>query len=38
MINLLLGLGAALAVVLLSYLLHISPWISVPLGILAGTG
>ena len=38
MINLLLGLGAALAVVLLSYVLHISPWISVPLGILAGAG
>jgi tetratricopeptide (TPR) repeat protein len=37
-INLLLGLGAALAVVLLSYVLHISPWISVPIGILAGTG
>jgi tetratricopeptide (TPR) repeat protein len=37
-INLLLGLGAALAVILLSYALHISPWISVPLGILAGAG
>ncbi|HEY3271585.1 MAG TPA: hypothetical protein VGJ89_10275 [Geothrix sp.] len=38
MINLLLGLGAALAVILLSFVLHISPWISVPIGILAGGG
>ena len=38
MINLLLGLGAALAVVLLSSLLRISLWISVPIGILAGAG
>ena len=36
MINLLLGLGAAFAVILLSSLLHISLWISVPVGILAG--
>ncbi|GLH74223.1 hypothetical protein GETHLI_27250 [Geothrix limicola] len=36
MINLLLGLGAALAVILLSSLLRISLWISVPIGILAG--
>ena len=38
MINLLLGLGTALAVILLSFLLKISPWISVPIGILAGAG
>ena len=38
MINLLLGLGTALAVILLSVALHISPWISVPLGVLAGAG
>jgi tetratricopeptide (TPR) repeat protein len=37
-INLLLGLGAALAVILLSFALHISPWISFPLGLLAGAG
>lgn len=37
MINLLLGLGAALAVILLAALLHISTWISVPLALLAGT-
>ncbi len=36
MINLLLGLGAAFAVILLSSLLHISLWINVPVGILAG--
>ena len=36
MINLLLGLGAALAVILLSTLLHISLWISVPVGVIAG--
>ncbi len=36
MINLLLGLGAALAVILLSSLLSIKLWISLPLGILAG--
>ena len=36
MINLLLGLGAALAVILLSSLLSIKPWISVPIGVLAG--
>ncbi len=36
MINLLLGLGTALAVILLSSLLHISLWISVPVGIIAG--
>jgi tetratricopeptide (TPR) repeat protein len=35
-INLLLGLGAALAVVLLSSLLSIKLWISLPIGILAG--
>jgi len=35
-INLLLGLGAALAVILLSSLLSIKLWISLPLGILAG--
>jgi len=35
-INLLLGLGAALAVILLSSLLHISLWISVPVGVIAG--
>lgn len=38
MINLLLGLGATLAVILLSFVLHISPWISVPIGLLAGAG
>ena len=38
MINLLLGLGAALAVILLSSLLRISLWISLPLGLLAGAG
>ena len=38
MINLLLGLGAALAVILLSFALHISQWISVPIGLLAGAG
>ena len=38
MINLLLGLGAALAVILLSSLLRISLWISVPVGFLAGAG
>lgn len=38
MINLLLGLGAALAVILLSSLLSIKLWISVPLGLLAGAG
>ena len=37
MINLLLGLGAALAVVLLSALLHIKLWLSIPLGLVAGT-
>jgi tetratricopeptide (TPR) repeat protein len=37
-INLLLGLGAAFAVILLSSLLRISPWISVPVGLLAGGG
>lgn len=36
MINLLLGLGAALAVILLSSLLSIKLWISLPIGILAG--
>lgn len=36
MINLLLGLGAALAVILLSSLLSIKLWISLPLGLLAG--
>ena len=36
MINLLLGLGAALAVILLSSLLHISLWISVPVGVIGG--
>lgn len=35
-INLLLGLGAALAVVLLTSLLKIKLWISLPLGLLAG--
>jgi tetratricopeptide (TPR) repeat protein len=35
-INLLLGLGAALGVVLLSSLLSIKLWISLPIGILAG--
>ncbi|MBI1751317.1 MAG: hypothetical protein HY014_07900 [Acidobacteria bacterium] len=38
MINLLLGLGAALAVIVLSSLLSIKLWISLPLGILAGAG
>lgn len=38
MINLLLGLGAALAVILLSSLLRISLWISVPVGLAAGAG
>lgn len=38
MINLLLGLGAAFAVILLALVLHISSWISVPLGLLAGAG
>lgn len=38
MINLLLGLGAALAVILLSSLLNIKLWIGLPLGILAGAG
>ena len=38
MINLLLGLGAALAVILLSSLLSIKLWVSLPLGILAGAG
>ena len=36
MINLLLGLGAALAVIVLSSLLHISAWISVPVALVAG--
>ena len=36
MINLLLGLGAALAVILLSALLSIKLWISLPLGLVAG--
>ena len=36
MINLLLGLGAALAVILLSSLLSIKLWISIPVGLLAG--
>ena len=36
MINLLLGLGSALAVIILSSLLHISLWISVPIGIIGG--
>ncbi len=36
MINLLLGLGAALAVVILAALLTIKLWISLPLGLLAG--
>jgi len=35
-INLLLGLGAALAVVLLSYLAKMPLWIGIPMGILAG--
>jgi len=35
-INLLLGLGAALAVVLLSSLLKMPLWVGIPLGILAG--
>lgn len=38
MINLLLGLGTALAVILLATLLNIKLWISLPLGILAGAG
>lgn len=38
MINLLLGLGTAFAVILLSSLLNIKLWISMPLGLLAGTG
>ena len=38
MINLLLGLGTALAVIVLSSLLSIKPWISAPLGLLAGAG
>lgn len=38
MINLLLGLGAALAVIVLSSLLSIKLWISLPIGILAGAG
>lgn len=38
MINLLLGLGAALAVILLSTLLSIKLWISIPIGLLAGAG
>ena len=38
MINLLFGLGAALAVILLATLLNIKLWISLPLGILAGAG
>jgi tetratricopeptide (TPR) repeat protein len=37
-INLLLGLGAALAVILLSKLLGISLWVGVPIGLLAGAG
>ncbi len=37
MINLLLGLGAALAVIVLAALLHISAWISVPIALVAGT-
>lgn len=36
MINLLLGLGAAIALVLLSSLLGIRLWLSVPIGLLAG--
>ena len=36
MINLLLGLGTALAVIVLSSLLNIRLWISLPLGLLAG--
>ncbi|HJU82790.1 MAG TPA: hypothetical protein VJ600_01130, partial [Holophagaceae bacterium] len=36
MINLLLGLGAALAVIVLSALLRISLWLGVPLGLVAG--
>lgn len=36
MINLLLGLGLALAVILLSSLLKISLWVSVPMGLIAG--
>ncbi len=38
MINLLLGLGTALAVILLSSLLSIKLWISLPIGLLAGAG
>jgi len=37
-INLLLGLGTALAVILLSSLLSIKLWISLPIGLLAGAG
>jgi len=37
-INLLLGLGVAIAVVLLFSLLKISLWLSIPLGLLAGGG
>jgi len=37
-INLLLGLGAAIALVLLSSLLGIRLWLSIPLGLLAGGG
>jgi tetratricopeptide (TPR) repeat protein len=37
-INLLLGLGAALAVFLLSFLLNIKLWIGLPLSLLAGGG
>jgi len=37
-INLLLGLGTALALILLSTLLSIKLWISVPIGLLAGAG
>ncbi len=36
MINLLLGLGAAIALVLLSSLLGIRLWLSIPIGLLAG--
>lgn len=38
MINLLLGLGAAIALVLLSSLLGIRLWLSIPIGLLAGGG
>jgi len=37
-INLLLGLGAAIALVLLSSLLGIRLWLSIPIGLLAGGG